>query len=227
MCFQSCSKSYFLEVWRDKCNHIKCRKYLRFSKCKTCHELRKIKYDKKDKKAKHRERTEKHLREHYNFVKRERAYSLLNKIEAIKHPEDVLFIAQDGTDQLCYGLPHFIQHRSDSKTDRLKMHLMIDYVAGHNVYIYNHLDNVYGDPNLTIECLWRTLKHVEKERGVLPRKLFLQLDNSTRENRNSYVFAMLGWWVEQGAFDEIEVCFLPVGHTHNEPDQVRHFIMLI
>ena len=31
---------------------------------------------------------------------------------------------------------------------------------------------------------------------------------------------MFSWWVERGAFDSIEVSFLPVGHTHNEPDQV-------
>ena len=31
---------------------------------------------------------------------------------------------------------------------------------------------------------------------------------------------MLSWWVERGAFDSIEISFLPVGHTHNEPDQV-------
>ena len=31
---------------------------------------------------------------------------------------------------------------------------------------------------------------------------------------------MLSFWVESGAFEQIEICFLPVGHTHNEPDQV-------
>ena len=33
------------------------------------------------------------------------------------------------------------------------------------------------------------------------------------------VFAMLSFWVESGAFEQIEIGFLPVGHTHNEPDQ--------
>jgi hypothetical protein len=78
-------------------------------------------------------------------------------------------------------------------------------VAGHNVYIYNHLDNMYRDPNLTAECLWRTLKHVEDKVGVLPPNLYLQFDNSSRENRNNTIFSMLSWWVEQGAFQEIEV----------------------
>ena len=138
----------------------------------------------------------------------------------MQNPAKMLWIAQDATDQLCYGLPHLLEQCGKQMKERLKMHLMIDYVAGENVFIYNHLDNLYKDPNLTIECLWRTLKHVERSRGVLPRKLYLQFDNSGRENRNTQVFSMLSWWVKRGAFKEIEIGFLPVGHTHNEPDQV-------
>lgn len=32
--------------------------------------------------------------------------------------------------------------------------------------------------------------------------------------------AYIAWLVERGVFKKIEVSFLPVGHTHNEPDQV-------
>jgi hypothetical protein len=55
------------------------------------------------------------------------------------------------------------------------------------VYIYNHLDNVFKDPNLTIECLWRTIKHSEQKLLKLPSTLYLQFDNSGRENRNTQV----------------------------------------
>ena len=64
---------------------------------------------------------------------------------------------------------------------------IFDFI-GHDVFIYNHVDNIYCDPNLTIECLWRTLKSIEDKIGELPRKLYLQFDNSGRENRNTQVY---------------------------------------
>ena len=86
---------------------------------------------------------------------------------------------------------------------------------------YHAPENVAHDPNLTIEVIQRTIKRLEAKRGgKLPRTLFLQLDNCTRENKNTAVMAYLSWLVERGVFDKIEVSFLPVGHTHNECDQV-------
>ena len=61
------------------------------------------------------------------------------------------------------------------------------WLCSHDVFIYNHVDNIYCDPNLTIECLWRTLKSIEDKIGELPRNLYLQFDNSGRENRNTQV----------------------------------------
>ena len=61
------------------------------------------------------------------------------------------------------------------------------YLIGHDIFMYNHLDNLYCDPNLTIECVWRSLKKVEDKIGQLPRRLYLQFDNSGRENRNTQV----------------------------------------
>ena len=46
------------------------------------------------------------------------------------------------------------------------------------------------------------------------------MDNCWRENKNTPVLAYLKWLVERGVFKRIEMSFLPVGHTHNECDQV-------
>jgi hypothetical protein len=60
----------------------------------------------------------------------------------------------------------------------------------------------------------------------------LQLDNTSRENRNSILFGFMAYLKLRGVFkvgcfsceltspQEILVSFLPIGHTHNEPDQV-------
>jgi hypothetical protein len=66
----------------------------------------------------------------------------------------------------------------------------------------------------------RILKAVESDRGKLPKTLYLQLDNCPRENNNSHIVAFCNWLVQRFIFDTIELSFLPVGHTHNECDQI-------
>ena len=45
---------------------------------------------------------------------------------------------------------------------------MIDYVVGHNVYVYSFGDNMYKGANTSVECLFRTLKKMETKLGILP-----------------------------------------------------------
>ena len=43
---------------------------------------------------------------------------------------------------------------------------------------------------------------------------------SSRENKNRYVFGYCGLLVKCGLFKEVNVHFLPVGHTHEDIDQL-------
>jgi hypothetical protein len=82
---------------------------------------------------------------------------------------------------------------------------------------------------MTIEVLFRTLQLLEKDGKPLPKRMFLQLDNTSkfvspaqraaerlggRENKNKYLLAFLGNLVQRGVFTEVILGFLPVGHTH-------------
>jgi hypothetical protein len=49
----------------------------------------------------------------------------------------------------------------------------------------------------------------------------LQLDNTCKQNKARFLMAFLGDLVSRGIFREIYVSFLPVGHTHEDIDQVR------
>lgn len=53
----------------------------------------------------------------------------------------------------------------------------------------------------------------------LPRKVFLQADNCSRENNNGCFISYFDCVIQLGAFDESEVGFLPVVHTHSDIDQ--------
>lgn len=48
----------------------------------------------------------------------------------------------------------------------------------------------------------------------------VQMDNTCRENKNRYVLGFCHWLVAMGICDTLELCFLPVGHTHERVDQV-------
>lgn len=211
-------QQYFLKLWRKHFPQVKCRRYLRFPRCDVCVRQRAIKFSGQASASEKKIATDTLLK-HFDDIKLERAWSLANKNKALKEPDKYLWIAQDATDQLCYGLPHFME-LADEKKERMRTHLMIDYVAGHEVIIWNHYDNLPRCPNVTIECLHRTLKRIEMNMGGLPETLFLQFDNCWRENRNNALFCHLAMLVERRVFTTIYVSFLPKGHTHNEPDQV-------
>jgi hypothetical protein len=51
------------------------------------------------------------------------------------------------------------------------------------------------------------------------RVLFVQLDNTTTENKNHMLLAFLSLLVELGYFERIIVSFLVVGHTHEDIDR--------
>ena len=55
----------------------------------------------------------------------------------------------------------------------------------------------------------------------LPKKLFLQLDNSAKDNKNQYVMAFCSLLTARRVFKEVTVGFLVFGHTHEDID--AHF----
>ena len=59
---------------------------------------------------------------------------------------------------------------------------------------------------------------------LLPKKLFLQLDNSAKDNKNRYVMAFYPLLTAKRLFKEVTVGFLIVGHTHEDID--AHFSYL-
>ena len=56
--------------------------------------------------------------------------------------------------------------------------------------------------------------------GNLPRVLYLQLDNTSQENKNQIVFGYLNMLVELRIFQKVKDGFILVGHTHDHIDQM-------
>ena len=54
----------------------------------------------------------------------------------------------------------------------------------------------------------------------MPDNLYLHMDNCTRENKNKYILALCHLLVEWGVFKKVKLGFLPIGHTHDDCDQM-------
>ena len=80
------------------------------------------------------------------------------------------------------------------------------------------------DSNLTCTLLIDILVLVAdlraaQQRARLPPVLLLHMDNCGRENKNHTVLGLLALLIEKGVFVEIQINYLPVGHTHAKVDQ--------
>ena len=216
-----CKPDHFLKTLRVGFEEIRLRKHCRFAKCDFCEEWKGRMHDQSVDAAVRAEAKERYT-EHANWAHvRERGFYHTKKLKAEKDPTNFMSIALDGTDQMYQGLPHFGQKiKGDGIEMRLKVHTQIAMVHGRQPMVFVATEDIYGDPNLTIECLNRIFKREEEQRpNGLPDTLFLQLDNCFRENKNTYVFAYLVWIIERTVFKDIFVSFLPVGHTHFDADQ--------
>ena len=160
---------------------------------------------------------------HVVFVKKERLSYILRRAEA-ENPatrKDVFSLILDAADQAEYGLPYLkcVSHSTQTKW-RVKSHLMAGIAHGRQVYGFSFLDNFKHGSNITIEAMWRICEDTLKREGRLPRKFYLQLDNTSKQCKSQYLLGWLACLVQWGVFDEVVVSFLPVGHTHEDIDQI-------
>ena len=85
-----------------------------------------------------------------------------------------------------------------------------------DVWIYAHHKH---DSNQVITLVMNIICDVKRKKGSLPPTLRIQADDITRENKNVYMFAMCAALVGLGFSKEIHLCFLIMGHTHEDIDQ--------
>jgi hypothetical protein len=99
-----------------------------------------------------------------------------------------------------------------------------------NSYVYTHKLRTHKGANRLCTTLYHYIRRIKfkecatntnEERQLRARKLYLMADNFS-ENKNNVVFAFCSHLILLGWFDEIELLFGPVGHTHNGNDSVHH-----
>ena len=139
------------------------------------------------------------------------------------HPDWVLYINADGMDQQKTNIPNpHEKTKGGEKGLPVTTKLLGAIAYGRRWYGFWSFPQWGATANLTLTALCHIIREVQREErergGQLPRKLQLQMDNSGRDNKNHYLLGFAGQLLSEGLFDEVEVYFLPVGHTHNKID---------
>ena len=110
------------------------------------------------------------------------------RLIAVTHPQLFLSMIIDGADQQAYGLPHFsVKSKTTEMMHKLPLHLMGAIVHGIGNYGFSYLPNIKGGNNVTIEGLHR----LKKARGFLPRVLYVQLDNTSKQCKGRFLLGYL------------------------------------
>ena len=118
----------------------------------------------------------------------------------------VISIIIDGMDQSATNLPH---QKKISKSTVNLWHLRTHFTGAivHGDCSEGFLDYLQypHDPNLTINVLLRLLVRRFRDLAAtgVPDKLYVQLDNCGRENKNQWVLAFMALLVQEDIFKEV------------------------
>ena len=157
---------------------------------------------------------------HFKMIADERLEYKKKRDRAILDPSSVWSLIIDGADQTAFGLPHFSSHTKSERGHSLKVKLvgMLEHAIENKLRLLTMTEEHQTGANHIVESLHRFLMD-RSLYGDVPPSLYLQVDNCSRENKNRFFLAYIESLVVWKVFKEIEVSFLPVGHTHEDIDQ--------
>ena len=210
--------SQFTRLWRAWFRNVIIPRKVRMGYCSICANLKSL--AKGAKSSMEKDMSKKLLQEHREAQSLERKKAMHHREKCLKSPEQYMCLMIDGMDQKKTCLPHMRRLPKDINDECLvQMHLVgcLAYNRSVRPHVFITYPNVHNDPNLTVTVIHRVLMSWGQP---LPPVLYIQLDNTARENKNSTVFGYLSMLVDQGLFRKVKVNFLLVGHTHDHIDQM-------
>ena len=145
--------------------------------------------------------------------------------KARSDPDKYLTIILDGMDQNKTNLPYLVcLPKSVQNLQRLRTHLtgaLVHTRSPHGKIAYAFFDFLQWphDSNLNIQVLLEVLLDF---RDQLPPTLYLQLDNSARENKNRFFFSFCALLVKRGVFKKVGF-FLRINIYYSSYNQSRYF----
>ncbi len=127
-----------------------------------------------------------------------------------KSPGQYLSVIVDGMDQDKTDIPHIISNpKAMAGSYTLETHVTGVRAHGHCTMMVLDCGQFSHDTNLTIEVILRLLYHLKRNvyvgpaHGHLPPVLYIQMDNTCRDNKNKYMLTFTALLVQLGIFRKV------------------------
>lgn len=214
------SESYFYDILAHHAPKVKVRKVHRFTKCTDCEQIRQLLAAENIDKPRAAAIRRQHAG-HIDMMQNERGGYRRRRDRARYNPDECMSVIIDGADQKAFDLPHFVHTWKDVTGHGMKVRLIgvKEHTTPDKIDLYLMTEEYETGANHIVEVLHRTLSN-KRRTSKIPPILFIQADNCTRENKNTFFFSYCESLVAWGVFREVHVSFLPKGHTHEDIDQI-------
>ena len=129
----------------------------------------------------------------------------------------------DAMDQQKCSIPHFSFNSKSWKEQVNKVHMKYGafLVHDHGARSFVVDSRLKKDADMWMSGLLGVLRDLKKEyaekKMAWPSTLYLQADNAS-DNKNLVVYTVCQLLRDMGIFKKVKLCFLPVGHTHEDVD---------
>lgn len=134
------------------------------------------------------------------YCREEREKYYYHRQKAKATPDKIACLIIDGMDQMKLMIPQMLnQTKAYASAWRLKTHLTGVLNHGREAIGYFDLNQWPHDSNLTLNILL----HVLLRMNTIPERLYIQMDNCWRENKNQFVLVFLGVLVKLGIFKKV------------------------
>lgn len=213
-------KNYFYRVWKEECSDIKTQRHHGFTVCSKCEQIRSRMADNLLNETA-LQNLQNQLSAHLKVMAEERRSYTMRMDRTIKYPRRNCSIVVDGADQKSYGLPHFIFDTKSDKGHKMKVKCIgvLEHLKEKSLTLFTMTEEFESGANHVLEFVHRVLNCKKALLGKRPQIIYVQVDNCTRENKNRYFMAYFEMFVGRGVLMEVQISFLPVGHTHTDIDQ--------
>jgi len=105
---------------------------------------------------------------------------------------------------------------------QVPFHLACYWMHGLGVWMFMMPSYLYGGANATATMLLQTIVEAYNllPRGTKVETLYIQCDNTSKENKNTVMFQFCSVLVLMKIVKQVKFSCQPVGHTKNEVDQI-------
>ncbi|OLQ15572.1 hypothetical protein AK812_SmicGene152 [Symbiodinium microadriaticum] len=222
---------YFLKMWRTELPWIKRRPSAGpFTHCGLCDYLKWMIQQSRDKAA--RESVAEILGEHFEFQAAQRAFMSQVFQESVSDPSEVLAVSWDKMDQAKTIVPRIV---ALSNTQFMKggSRLVVSLIGVlapailKRPLLYTIFEDQVHGADMIASLMLDVLQESTEVMGQLPRRLFIQADNTSKETKNTIALYAAAWLLVHlrgTRLQCIEFGYLVVGHTHDLIDAMFAYV---